>query len=73
MIRDYKLPFEMLPNLLASKLTKKNKFEYWNSRHHHFWKNQGKSYISNYFIRIAKKNFFDNFDWNLQNSEYLGN
>jgi len=27
MIRDYKLPFETLPNLLALRLTEKNKFE----------------------------------------------
>jgi len=26
-VRDYKLSFETLPNLLASRLTEKNKFE----------------------------------------------
>jgi len=33
MIRDYKLSFEIVPNLPASRLTEKNKFEYLSCKH----------------------------------------
>jgi len=57
MIRVYKPPLETLPNLPASRLIEKNKFEYWICKHRFLKKSSWKLYLSDCSIRMVKQFF----------------